>query len=83
MWQARINPATPVSALARTDVDRLHRAVRRAVDAAVRNGGVHTGRVIPARKRGGLCPRCHTEMSHATVGGRSTWWCPREQVRVG
>ena len=81
LWQARINPATAVSALTRTDVDRLQRAVRRSVDAAVRNGGVHTGRVIPARTRGGLCPRCRAEMRHATVGGRSTWWCPREQVR--
>lgn len=80
LWQARINPARPVSALERGDVDRLQRAVRRAVAAAVRNGGVHTGRVIPARTRGGQCPRCRTEMRHATVGGRSTWWCPREQV---
>jgi formamidopyrimidine-DNA glycosylase len=26
------------------------------------------------------CPRCGAEMVHGTVGGRSTWWCSREQA---
>ena len=25
------------------------------------------------------CPRCGTEMARATVGGRTTYWCPAEQ----
>ena len=33
-----------------------------------------------ARHRGGTCPRCGAEMVHAAVGGRSTWWCSREQA---
>ena len=79
LWQAKVNPATPVDDLSRTDVDRLHRAVRGAVAAAVDGGGVHTLSVVPARVRDGLCPRCGTPMSRATIATRTTYWCPRDQ----
>ena len=80
LWQARIPPATPVSRLQRKDADRLYRALQSALKAAIAQGGVHTGEVIPARHPGGTCPRCGSEMRHSTVGGRSTWWCSREQA---
>ena len=80
LWQARIPPATPVNRLQRTDIDRLYRALRAALTAAGTKGGVHTGDVIAARHPGGTCPRCGAEMVHGTVGGRSTWWCSREQA---
>ncbi|MGX7679932.1 DNA-formamidopyrimidine glycosylase family protein [Jatrophihabitans sp. DSM 45814] len=79
LWQARLSPAKRVDQLQPAEVDRLHRAVRRAVNAAVANGGAHTGRMISERHPGGHCPRCHAEMRHGTVGGRSTWWCSAEQ----
>ena len=80
LWQARIPPAAPVSRLQRKDADRLYRALQSALKAAITQGGVHTGEVIPARHPGGTCPRCGAEMRHSTVGGRSTWWCSREQA---
>jgi formamidopyrimidine-DNA glycosylase len=81
LWQARISPATPVSHLQRKDVDRLYRALRSVLAAALATGGgAHTGGVIAARRPGGSCPRCGAEMAHGTVGGRSTWWCSREQA---
>ncbi|OLL86968.1 Formamidopyrimidine-DNA glycosylase [Pseudonocardia sp. Ae263_Ps1] len=79
LWQARIAPATPVRDLTRTDLDRLHRNLDRALERAIANGGVHTGEVIEHRHPGGHCPRYGAEMVHGTVGGRSTWWCPQEQ----
>ena len=81
LWQAKIPPATSVSRLRRQDVDRLYRAVRSVLDAATAEAaGPHTGEVIAARRPGGHCPRCGAEMVHGTVGGRSTWWCSREQA---
>ena len=80
LWAARINPARPVDELSRAEVDRLSRAVRGAVDSAIAGGGVHTLSVVPARMPGAVCPRCGTAMSRGTVGGRTTWWCPREQT---
>ena len=80
LWQAKIPPATPVNYLQPKDADRLYRALKAALASAIANGGAHTGDVIPARHPGGTCPRCGAEMVHGTVGGRSTWWCSREQA---
>jgi formamidopyrimidine-DNA glycosylase len=80
LWQAKILPARPVGELDPGDVTRLLASMRRALRAAIAHGGVHTLPVVPFRKEDGECPRCGTPMRRATVGGRTTWWCPREQV---
>jgi formamidopyrimidine-DNA glycosylase len=79
LWKARVSPSARVDTLERKDADRLYRALQSALKSALANGGVHTGDVISARHPGGRCPRCGAEMKHGTVGGRSTWWCSREQ----
>jgi formamidopyrimidine-DNA glycosylase len=79
LWLARIHPAKPVDELTRGAVDRLLRSVHEAVGAAVDGEGVHALSVVPARVAGGLCPRCGSPMQRDTVGGRTTWWCSREQ----
>jgi formamidopyrimidine-DNA glycosylase len=80
LWQAKVPPATPTSRLQRKDADRLYRALGSVLTSATAKGGAHTGNVIAARRPGGTCPRCGAEMTHGTVGGRSTWWCSREQA---
>lgn len=80
LWRARIHPAQPVGELSRPDQDRLLRATRREVAAALRDGGVHALALIPYRKEGATCPRDHAPMWHGTVGGRTSWWCSAEQV---
>ena len=80
LWQAKIPPAARTASLQRKDADRLYRALESALRSATAKGGVHTGDVIAARHPGGTCPRCGAEMKHGTVGGRSTWWCSREQA---
>ena len=79
LWLAKINPRRPVRDLTRNDVNRLYRAVLASVASAVGAGGVHTLSVIPYRKPGALCPRDGVPMVTGQVGGRTTWWCPREQ----
>src|SRR5580692_5453835 len=80
LWQAKISPAARTASLQRQDADRLYRALQSVVRSAIVKGGAHTGDVIAARHPGGTCPRCGAEMKHGTVGGRSTWWCSREQA---
>ena len=80
LWQARIFPAAPVSSLRPEDVDHLYRAVQAALKSAAIHGGAHTGEIFPFRHEGARCPRDGAEMKHGTVGGRSTWWCSREQA---
>lgn len=79
LWQSYIDPRRPSGELSEDELTLLRRELRKAVRSAIRKGGVHTGRVIGARRRGGTCPRCGANMERATVGSRTTWWCPREQ----
>jgi formamidopyrimidine-DNA glycosylase len=80
LWLAKINPSRPVDELAPVEVDRLFRAVRGAVAASIEGGGVHTLSMISARTPGGRCPRDGAPMLRGVVGGRTTWWCSREQA---
>jgi len=80
LWQARVSPLARVDSLTPAQVRRLYRALTSVVGAAIANGGAHTGDVIAARHPGGTCPRDGAPMAHGTVGGRSTWWCSREQA---
>jgi formamidopyrimidine-DNA glycosylase len=80
LWQARVDPRRRADTLDRAELTTLHRALRSATRAAIRHGGVHTGTVIAHRRPDGHCPRCGAGMQRATVGGRTTWFCPREQV---
>ncbi|MGG5257762.1 Fpg/Nei family DNA glycosylase [Phycicoccus avicenniae] len=80
LWQARLDPRRPAGELTVEELDGLRRRLRSAVRTAVRQGGVHTLEVVPHRGADGHCPRCGAEMRRATVGGRTTWFCPREQV---
>jgi len=80
LWQARISPRRRTVDLSAVEVATLHRCLHRATKTAIRKGGVHTGTIIRFRRAAAHCPRCHAEMTHATVGGRTTWWCPTEQV---
>ncbi len=76
LWRARLSPRRPAGELTEEELDRLRRELRAATRSAIRHGGVHTGDVIAERRRDGTCPRCGTPMARATVGGRTTYWCP-------
>ncbi len=76
LWQARIAPPRRVCELSVEDLDRLRRELRSAVRSAIREGGAHTGEFVPARGRGGTCPRCAHALARGTIGGRTTYWCP-------
>jgi formamidopyrimidine-DNA glycosylase len=79
LWQARLSPLRTAGELGEEELDRLRRTIRAAVRSAMRKGGVHTGQLIAHRGPGGRCPRCGAGLVRATVGGRTTWWCPVEQ----
>jgi formamidopyrimidine-DNA glycosylase len=76
LWQAGIAPGRRTGSLTEAELDRLRRALRAAIRAAITRGGVHTGTFIPARRHGQLCPRCHGDLMRDRIGGRTTWWCP-------
>jgi formamidopyrimidine-DNA glycosylase len=80
LWRARLSPQRTVSSLSAEELDRLRRELRAAVRSAIRKGGVHTGDFVQARGRAGLCPRDGHPLARATLGGRTTYWCPACQT---
>lgn len=82
LWRARLHPARPVNSLTPAEITRLLRAIRAAIRAALRDGGVGTLTVVRARREGGSCPRDHALMVRGTVGGRTSWWCSAEQQLI-
>jgi formamidopyrimidine-DNA glycosylase len=80
LWRARLSPRMPAGRLTEEQLDTLRRELRAAIRAAIRLGGAHTGDLIPHRDREGACPRCATPLDRATIGGRTTYWCPRCQM---
>ena len=79
LFRAGIDPRTPVSRLGDVRRDALYRALRATTRTLSRRGGSHLGDHMAARSRGGLCPLDGEAMASATVGGRTTYWCPRHQ----
>ncbi len=80
LWRARLSPRRTAGELSEPELDRLRRELRAALRSAHRLGGVHTGRFVPARGREGHCPRDGSPLERATIGGRTTYWCPLCQL---
>ena len=79
LWQARLSPLARTGTLDEGQLDHLWRTTRRVLRTTIRRGGAHTGDVNDHRHEGGCCPRCGTPLRRARVGGRTSYWCPREQ----
>ena len=79
LYRAALDPGRPAGSLGDAEVRRLHKHLRATIDDLLERGGSHLGDVIPARGPGGRCPRDGTPLLRRTVGGRTTWSCPRHQ----
>lgn len=83
LWRAGLSPLAAAGDVAnRADATAsLATAIRRTVAELDRRGGSHTGDLQPLRDRGGgPCPRDGTALRKNSVGGRTTWWCPKHQL---
>ena len=79
LWRASLAPGRPSSSLSAAECRRLHHHLRRTIEDLTRLGGSHQGRLMPARRPGGCCPRDGAPLRRDAVGGRTTWWCPTHQ----
>jgi formamidopyrimidine-DNA glycosylase len=79
LWRASLAPHRRSGSLTPAEYRRLHRHLRQTLQALMARGGSHLGDLMPERVVGGRCPRDGTELVRSTVGGRTTWWCPRHQ----
>jgi formamidopyrimidine-DNA glycosylase len=79
LWRAGLAPARPAGSVGPAELRRLIRHLRATLAELMTRGGSHLGDLMPARHPGGRCPRDGTALVRSTVGGRTTWWCPRHQ----
>lgn len=79
LWRARLDPARPAGGLTTAELRRLHRHLRAVIEDFIVGGGSHTGSLQEQRHRDGVCPTCGTPLLRRTVGGRTTFSCPRHQ----
>jgi formamidopyrimidine-DNA glycosylase len=95
LFRAGIHPATKASALAndRAAIGRLHRSLRAALEHGLAQFDpeevpeyVEEGAPNPFLvydRQGEPCKKCKTKLKVMTLGGRTTAFCPRCQVKVG
>jgi formamidopyrimidine-DNA glycosylase len=79
LWRAGLAPGRPAGSLSAAELRRLHRHLRATLDDLLGRGGSHRGDLMAERKPGGVCPRDGGPLQRTTVGGRTSWWCPKHQ----
>ncbi|HVF14994.1 MAG TPA: DNA-formamidopyrimidine glycosylase family protein [Acidimicrobiales bacterium] len=80
LWRAGLDPARPAGALSDAELRRLHRHLRRTMSDLLERGGSHAGDLMAERRVGGVCPKDGMSLIRRTVGGRTTFSCPRHQT---
>lgn len=85
LWRARLHPRMAAPELTSRQLRTLWTETREVVEIALRTIAVNfgdppAGWLFHVRwTKGGLCPKHHTPLDRATIGGRTTAWCPRCQ----
>jgi formamidopyrimidine-DNA glycosylase len=79
LWRAGLDPGRPAGTLSPTEVIRLKEHLVGTLTDLITKGGSHMGDLQPHRHPGGICPNDGTPLVRRTVGGRTTWSCPRHQ----
>lgn len=86
LWQARLHPRALAGSLNEKQARELWKIARAICRMALKTIGVDwsdppPGWLIHHRwTKSGRCPSHRTPLNHATIGGRTTAWCPRCQL---
>ncbi len=93
LFAARIHPLRRGGSLTRSEVERLHHAIRQVLQAAIENKGASVDTYLRpdgkpgtahfqfqvAHRGGQPCPICGTPIERIAVRNRGTYFCPRCQ----
>lgn len=87
LFQARIHPQTKVSSLDGGERRAVYRAMKAVLKKAIARGAdpdkLPADYLIPHRRAGAVCPRCGGRVARLSLGGRSSYFCPRCQPDPG
>ena len=95
LFRAGIHPRAIAARLTAERARRLHRAIRRVLQAAIAAGGTTISDYVDAEgnpggfqvrlrvygRAGEPCPRCAAPIRRTVIGQRGTWFCARCQRR--
>lgn len=85
LFRARIHPGIEAARLSDKDLSRFFRATRCVLERAIalKTDFNHLPKswLLKHREKGGRCPRCGRALKSATIGGRTSWFCPCCQKR--
>jgi len=79
LWRAGVSPLRGCATLSDDEIRRLHRNLKATLTQLLQRGGSHTGDHMIARHPGGSCPKDGQALFRQSVGGRTTYWCPKHQ----
>jgi len=86
LFRARMHPAMAASRLNERALTSLFRATRYVLEKAIRSKAdadrLPKSWLLTHRGKQGKCPRCGRALKSATVGGRTSWFCPHCQKRA-
>lgn len=94
LWYAKLHPLRPAGSLERSELQRLHRGIRRSLELGIaRQGSTLADYRLPDGSAGAMqaefraygrtgepCDRCGSLLEKTRVGGRGTWSCPTCQT---
>jgi formamidopyrimidine-DNA glycosylase len=83
LFQAGILPSTEVSDLSDQTLIDLYTITRKVLEKGIEVQGdvekLPDSYIIPRREKGGVCPLCGAPLQHTTIGGRTSYFCPKDQ----
>jgi formamidopyrimidine-DNA glycosylase len=87
LFQARIDPSLRIKDLSPNALKRLYVEMHKVLKIAIACGAgseqfvdrLPKGSLLPERKKGGRCPRCHAPLKTLKMQGRTAYCCPRCQ----
>jgi formamidopyrimidine-DNA glycosylase len=88
LWRAKLHPRTPVGTIKSSTIPKLWRAVKFVCRGAMRT--IVSDLADPPKNwffhqrwdGKGHCPKDATSLRRATIGGRTTAWCPQCQSHI-
>ncbi len=86
LWQAGVHPARPAGKVTPAEIRKLHRVLKSVCRTSLKTVGVDYGDLPKSWlfdrrwKRGDKCPKDGASLRRATIGGRTTCWCPVCQI---
>lgn len=81
LMKSGVDPRRSVASLDEATVTTIHRHTRAVLDRLWKRGGSHAGDLaVELRRPGAVCPVDGQPLERSTVGGRTTFWCPKHQT---